>query len=1042
LISYCKNGQNCLYWGTKPNLQIVKVFLSLPMRLFAFIVLLLTCELAHAQLNYTFQQVTQTYQPLTAATVLSSATTDSAGGALTSLNSYVGVLPAGTIPFGFIYNGISYTGLAVSSNGFLTFGSTNPSTTNVQPISSTALYSGAISAFGRDLIGVYRVANPADPDTIARIRYQTLGSFPQRVFVVEWANFRPTGTAPSGLGPVMSFQIQLFEGSNKVEIVYGSYVGGTWPNSTAQVGIRGASNTAYQNRLLTSGQAWTLSTAGTASNSSCAYTGSTLPVSGLTFRFNPPCQTPSSLSVVDLLANSVTLRWGSGISSGAPGASYQVEWGPSGFTLGTGTSVSVTADSTLSLSGLTAGTSYAYYVRRNCDGAFSNWAGPKVFTPGLAGESCVSAILASIAISQAACAPTAVSNGQSQNGPNAICSDALGGNTPDDDVWYKFTGPASGKALMVRTTAGTNSDWVMEVWKGCPGSGGILVGCSDDVNAGMPEISICQNLYQPGDVFYVRLWTYSLGATGTCSLCVYENGLCIIPPTYDNCDNAATIPINPVLSCPGNELNFTTQFATPSGVGGSNGAAPSCDGTANLNDVWLTFNTGTTGDFKITFALGTATALRAQLLFECGGGGFEIQCFSSAVGTFTFTGLNPSADYVLRIWSPTGQEGTFTVCAQDLCDDATAVISGSATICPGGSAQLRVDLTGLSPWTVSYSDGSTTSSFTTSTTPYFLSVTPTTTSFYNLVSVNSSLCFGSVSGVGSVTVNPPPTVTLTAFANPICSNSAITLSGGSPSGGTYSGTGVTGNQFNAAIAGVGTHTITYTFGTGSGCLRSDSKIVTVISGPKINSFSPASGPVGTLVSIVGTGFSSVSSVRFNSTNASSFNLVSSAQVTATVPSGATTGLITVVNSNGCSGQSTGNFQLTTSSIQLSIRVFVEAMYAGNNSLNAGVDAATHPNLADSVTVMLRQSAAPHNLVSTQKVSLSTSGFVNLTYPGSLANQAYYIVVKTRNSIETWSKIPVNLLAGSNQFNFTGVSGSLRVSGSGGNYLEDRPEHPE
>ncbi|MFM9056501.1 MAG: hypothetical protein ACKOQY_07410, partial [Bacteroidota bacterium] len=65
----------------------MRVFQTLPMRLFAILVLSLSCELSKAQLNYTFQQVTQTYQPLTAATVLSSATTDSAGGALTSLKS-------------------------------------------------------------------------------------------------------------------------------------------------------------------------------------------------------------------------------------------------------------------------------------------------------------------------------------------------------------------------------------------------------------------------------------------------------------------------------------------------------------------------------------------------------------------------------------------------------------------------------------------------------------------------------------------------------------------------------------------------------------------------------------------------------------------------------------------------------------------------------------------------------------------------------------------------------------------------------------------
>jgi hypothetical protein len=67
--------------------------------------------------------------------------------------------------------------------------------------------------------------------------------------------------------------------------------------------------------------------------------------------------------------------------------------------------------------------------------------------------------------------------------------------------------------------------------------------------------------------------------------------------------------------------------------------------------------------------------------------------------------------------------------------------------------------------------------------------------------------------------------------------------------------------------------------------------------PKITSFSPAIGPVGTVVTITGTGFYSVTEVRFNGINAS-FTTDSPTQITATVPNGASTGPITVVTPDG------------------------------------------------------------------------------------------------------------------------------------------------
>jgi len=70
----------------------------------------------------------------------------------------------------------------------------------------------------------------------------------------------------------------------------------------------------------------------------------------------------------------------------------------------------------------------------------------------------------------------------------------------------------------------------------------------------------------------------------------------------------------------------------------------------------------------------------------------------------------------------------------------------------------------------------------------------------------------------AIAVNTAPSV---SFALPVASlciyNSAVTLSGGSPASGSYSGTGVAAGSFNPATAGLGTHTITYDYTDGNGC---------------------------------------------------------------------------------------------------------------------------------------------------------------------------------------------------------------------------------
>ncbi|WP_276498447.1 IPT/TIG domain-containing protein [Pontibacter litorisediminis] len=73
----------------------------------------------------------------------------------------------------------------------------------------------------------------------------------------------------------------------------------------------------------------------------------------------------------------------------------------------------------------------------------------------------------------------------------------------------------------------------------------------------------------------------------------------------------------------------------------------------------------------------------------------------------------------------------------------------------------------------------------------------------------------------------------------------------------------------------------------------------VIPSPQISSFTPEAGPVGTEVTIIGTNFTDVDSVKFNGIAAASFTVAADGQsITATVPEDAAKGKITVVNPAG------------------------------------------------------------------------------------------------------------------------------------------------
>lgn len=249
------------------NLSIDE-FESIPRaKILQLILMLLVFFTAHKSFGqvsaYTFSQSSGTYTSLpTSAVVHASGWDDNVASV--------------TIPFTFTFNGTGYTSCSVNSNGYVTFGGTASGTTDYNPISQGNAYSGAVSALGGDLT--------SNSSTIV---YGTTGSSPNRVFVVQWNNARRYSSGI--INGDFNFQIRLYETSNVVEMRYGSCTPATNTNFNVQVGLRGATNGDFNNRLLQANNTdwYNNTTAGTLNTHACRTRNTTFPSSGTTFRWTP-----------------------------------------------------------------------------------------------------------------------------------------------------------------------------------------------------------------------------------------------------------------------------------------------------------------------------------------------------------------------------------------------------------------------------------------------------------------------------------------------------------------------------------------------------------------------------------------------------------------------------------------------------------------------------------------------------------------------------------------------------------------------------------
>lgn len=152
-----------------------------------------------------------------------------------------------------------------------------------------------------------------------------------------------------------------------------------------------------------------------------------------------------------------------------------------------------------------------------------------------------------------------------------------------------------------------------------------------------------------------------------------------------------------------------------------------------------------------------------------------------STGKVTYT-ITPSAD------GCTGSAKDFTV---NINKSPSAAISDVAsTILLGQSEDLRIDLTGDSPWSLIWTDGVSTFTETDITaSPYYITVSPRSYTEYRLISVQSNAtgCFSTnVSGMTAVTVNKLTPSVVFPDQNAVYGDSTVQMKAGTNSDGTKS----------------------------------------------------------------------------------------------------------------------------------------------------------------------------------------------------------------------------------------------------------------
>jgi hypothetical protein len=329
------------------------------------------------------------------------------------------------------------------------------------------------------------------------------------------------------------------------------------------------------------------------------------------------------------------------------------------------------------------------------------------------------------------------------------------------------------------------------------------------------------------------------------------------------------------------------------------------------------FNGSTvTGTFAYTPGAGTVLAAGQQTLSAdfTPADGANYNTVKGTTVEITVNGAVNSAPVLAAIGNSIVNEGSllsFQAAAED--DPSQTLVYSLAGTIPVGAA---ISATGAFSWTPSEAQGPSSYTFTVRVTDDGAGTLADEEEIQVTVNeVNAAPVLASI-GNRSVDAGSLLTFTVTASDSDLPGNTL-----------TYS---LAGTQNNPVPAGAGIDPVTGVFawtpteaqGPGSYALEvvvsdgsaTDEEVITLTVNklaqlPVISGFTPASGPVGTLVTVSGNHLNGTTRVQFGNTQATEFSVVNPTTLTARVPAGAKTGSISLATPGG-TARSASSFVVT------------------------------------------------------------------------------------------------------------------------------------
>lgn len=277
------------------------------------------------------------------------------------------------------------------------------------------------------------------------------------------------------------------------------------------------------------------------------------------------------------------------------------------------------------------------------------------------------------------------------------------------------------------------------------------------------------------------------------------------------------VAVNSATICSGNAASLTATGATNYAWSNSATTAAVSVSPASTTSYTVTgTSNGCTNSKVATVTVKATPVLNVNNASVCNGSPAVISASGATTylwntsATTSSISVSPSSNTNYTVTGTTNGCSSTKVVTVTINSTPTVAVT-HATVCAGSPAVLSASGAGNYSWSNSATTGS-------------ISVSPSSTTSYTVTGFNGSC---QDVKVATVTVNALPSVALAVSATVVCINeSALTLSG-TPAGGIYSGTGVSGSSFNPATSGAGTFTVNYAYTDANSCANSAQKTVSV-----------------------------------------------------------------------------------------------------------------------------------------------------------------------------------------------------------------------